>query len=141
MVYNCYESVKENKSHRIADTGASSSKEINPLTTFYCEKCGKLNQFFHKYCHFCGAYLEQAKKLFEYIIYSDSEQSTPRYISKKVRKAVWMRDRGRCVECGSSRDLEFDHIIPVSKGGSNDAKNVQILCAKCNRKKSNKIDG
>ncbi len=141
MVYNYYECVKDKKNHRFDDTGESSHEEINPLTTFYCDNCGKLNQFFHKYCYSCGADLEKAKKLFEYILYSDSEQSSPRYIPKNVRKIVWMRDRGQCVECGSSRNLEFDHIIPVSKGGSIEAKNVQVLCSKCNRKKYNKIDG
>jgi len=36
-------------------------------------------------------------------------------------------------------DLQYDHIIPVSKGGSNTAKNIQILCKHFNLKKSNKI--
>ena len=52
-----------------------------------------------------------------------------------------MRDEGRCVECGSSCDLEFDHVIPLSKGGANTIENLELLCAKCNRKKYNKIDG
>jgi len=60
-------------------------------------------------------------------------------IPKKVRDEVWRRDRGKCVECGSQENLEFDHIIPVSKGGSNTARNIQLLCEKCNRKKLNKI--
>jgi len=60
-------------------------------------------------------------------------------IPEEVRMFVWRRDQGRCVKCGSKENLEFDHIIPVSKGGSNTARNIQILCQKCNREKGNKI--
>lgn len=62
-----------------------------------------------------------------------------RYISKSVQREVWRRDQGRCVECGSNELLEFDHIIPFSKGGSNTARNIQLLCENCNRKKQNRI--
>jgi len=56
-------------------------------------------------------------------------------IPSDVKIAVWRRDGGKCVKCGSEVELEFDHIIPVSKGGSSTFRNVQILCKKCNRKK------
>ena len=63
-----------------------------------------------------------------------------RIIPTSVKIEVWKRDKGRCVICGSEKDLHFDHIIPYSKGGSsNTAKNVQLLCAKCNLNKSDKI--
>ena len=48
---------------------------------------------------------------------------------------VWQRDNGRCVICGSQEKLEYDHIIPISKGGSNTARNIQLLCEKHNRSK------
>jgi len=60
-------------------------------------------------------------------------------ISQSVKDRVWNRDGGVCVECGSNTKLEFDHIIPVSKGGSSTYRNIQLLCETCNRKKSNKI--
>lgn len=60
-------------------------------------------------------------------------------ISKETQREVWRRDENRCVECGSQEKLEYDHIIPVSKGGSSTARNIQLLCEKCNRKKYNKI--
>lgn len=60
-------------------------------------------------------------------------------MSESVRNAVWRRDRGQCTECGSREKLEYDHIVPVSKGGSNTARNIELLCESCNRKKSNKI--
>ncbi len=60
-------------------------------------------------------------------------------IPDDVKIAVWRRDSGCCVRCGSRVSLEYDHIIPISKGGSNTLRNIELLCEKCNRTKSNKI--
>lgn len=68
-------------------------------------------------------------------------ENRSRYIPAMVKKKVWRRDGGKCVSCGSTVDLEFDHIVPYSKGGSNTEKNIQLLCAKCNKKKSNNVGG
>ena len=60
-------------------------------------------------------------------------------IPKEVQHEVWRRDQGRCVQCGGQDRVEFDHIIPMSRGGSNTARNVQLLCEQCNRQKGNRI--
>ena len=60
-------------------------------------------------------------------------------IPEAVRHAVWRRDQGRCARCDSQERLEFDHIIPVSRGGANTERNLQLLCERCNREKSAKI--
>lgn len=65
--------------------------------------------------------------------------SQRRIISSSVRKYVYARDNGRCVDCGSNIDIEYDHIIPVSKGGSSSENNIQLLCRACNRRKHAKI--
>jgi hypothetical protein len=60
-------------------------------------------------------------------------------IADDVKELVWQRDQGKCVKCGSQEKLEYDHIIPVVKGGSSTARNLQLLCEFCNRSKSDNI--
>ena len=43
-----------------------------------------------------------------------------------------------CVICRSKEKLEIDHIVPLSRGGTNDISNLQIMCSSCNKKKRNK---
>jgi hypothetical protein len=64
-----------------------------------------------------------------------------RIIPTSVKIAVWKRDKGACVQCGSRDNLHFDHIIPYSKGGSSLlAENIQLLCARHNFEKRDKIE-
>ena len=60
-------------------------------------------------------------------------------IPDDVKMFVWRRDGGCCVKCGKQENLEYDHIIPVSKGGSNTARNLQLLCESCNRSKGGNL--
>jgi hypothetical protein len=64
------------------------------------------------------------------------EQAPDRYIPPAVKIAVWRRDEGRCVQCKSREKLEYDHIIPIAKGGANTERNIQLLCEPCNRAKA-----
>jgi hypothetical protein len=68
----------------------------------------------------------------------ESSKSRPR-IPEQVRIEVWRRDSGKCARCGSRENLEYDHIVPISRGGSNTARNIELLCEKCNRTKHNNI--
>lgn len=68
-------------------------------------------------------------------------QSHTRLIPSSVKQEVYIRDGGKCVLCGSTENLHFDHDLPFSKGGTSlSADNIRILCQKCNLKKSNKIE-
>ena len=56
-------------------------------------------------------------------------------VSPIVRFAVWCRDRGRCVDCRSTADLEYDQIFPFSKGGLRWIANVELRCAGCRERR------
>jgi len=63
-----------------------------------------------------------------------------RLIPTSVKLEVWRRDKGRCVMCGATDELHFDHDLPYSKGGTSvTAGNVQLLCARHNLSKGDKI--
>ena len=63
-----------------------------------------------------------------------------RLIPSEVKREVWKRDQGKCVTCGETKNLHFDHDLPFSRGGTSlSAKNVRLLCMKHNLQKSDKI--
>ena len=70
-------------------------------------------------------------------LYGDQPKRPP--IPRELVDAVYRRDGGRCVNCGSTENLQLDHIIPFSKGGATAIENLQLLCQKCNLEKSNHI--
>ena len=85
-------------------------------------------------CRYCNR-----KEIIRSGLAKDKNATYRESIPKEVQREVWRRDEGRCVQCGSQEKLEFDHIIPVSKGGANTSRNIQLLCETCNRSKSDKI--
>ena len=83
-------------------------------------------------------YFERLKNM--YSLSPDEQEGYKRpNIPDKTKIEVWRRDEGKCAYCGSREKLEYDHIIPISKGGSNTARNIQLLCETCNRSKGAKI--
>ena len=64
-----------------------------------------------------------------------------RYISIPYRKVnltrfnIFRRDGYKCIYCGSDKNLTLDHVIPKSRGGKNNWKNLATCCRKCNRLK------
>jgi len=71
--------------------------------------------------------------------HSEEEEFLRESIPAEVKREVWRRDQGKCARCGSRERLEYDHIIPVSKGGSNTVRNIELLCEAHNRAKSANI--
>ena len=71
----------------------------------------------------------------------NEDDEHPRIIPTTVKVEVWKRDKGKCCVCGSETNLHFDHIIPYSKGGTSlSADNIQLLCAKHNIAKKDRIE-
>ena len=56
-------------------------------------------------------------------------------IPKKTRATVMERDGYKCVFCGETRNLQIDHIMPVSTGGTNELNNLRVLCKSCNARR------
>ena len=64
-----------------------------------------------------------------------------RVIPSEVKVEVWRRDNGRCVKCGATDNLHLDHVLPFSRGGTSlRADNIQILCARHNLEKRDRIE-
>lgn len=93
--------------------------------------------------------IENINKLITYlsqiIKFKKSIQGQRALMTSRFRNEILTRDNYTCQMCKLSvRDepnllLEVDHIIPLSKGGTTNYNNLQTLCWKCNRSKSNKI--
>lgn len=67
-----------------------------------------------------------------------SKPSKRQSISKKKLIAVMQNSNSACVACGFTQDLHVDHIVPLSRGGTNDLENLQMLCSRCNLSKGAK---
>lgn len=64
-------------------------------------------------------------------------------LSKWDRFYILQRDNFKCQYCGAKGldvELEVDHVVPVSKGGTNDHRNLVTACYKCNRGKRDNIN-
>lgn len=69
------------------------------------------------------------------------DQPHRRVIPTPIKLEVWKRDGGKCVRCGAINELHFDHDLPYSKGGTSlRVENIQLLCARHNYEKRDKIE-
>jgi hypothetical protein len=135
--------ITEKEPYRIKDQGNFPHSSFWVFKGFYYEvsknfsddecKLLILDDFDKERKHF-----EKLKAKFTSTPESDNSYSRPR-IPENVRVEVWRRDGGKCARCGSREKLEYDHIVPISKGGSNTARNIELLCENHNRSKSNNV--
>lgn len=85
-----------------------------------------------------------AKYGFQMTEYQYKCEDQRKLMTIELRQKIIERDKGICQHCKKKclpGDLEIDHIQPVSKGGKTLASNLQVLCMRCNRTKSNKFLG
>ena len=112
----------------------------------YKSKKGKVKKSIYK-VYYADEFLNVKEKFNEiknsdrlYVISSRIERNK---MSDSLRYDVFTRDHNKCCICGRGKNdgviLEVDHIVPVSKGGKTVMNNLQTLCDRCNRGKSNKI--
>ncbi|WP_324198211.1 TerD family protein [Nocardia beijingensis] len=87
---------------------------------------------------YVAAVLEGALRIAKRLVLAPGQRDS-RAIPSHVKTAVWQRDGGRCCECGDTHYLEFDHIIPLSRGGATSIGNLQILCRRCNLEKGARL--
>ncbi|MFC8044548.1 TerD family protein [Nocardia sp. NPDC057353] len=87
---------------------------------------------------YVAAVLEGALRVAKRLVIAPGRRDT-RAIPQHMKSEVWRRDGGRCVECGAEHYLEFDHVIPLSRGGATSVGNLQILCRGCNLAKGARI--
>jgi len=74
---------------------------------------------------------------------TSTERRRGRYIPFAVKMRVVRRDNHTCQHCGkhlADNEVEFDHKIPISKGGSSEEHNVRLTCFDCNRDKKDRIE-
>jgi hypothetical protein len=62
-----------------------------------------------------------------------------RGISRQKREKIHIRDNHKCICCPATTNLTIDHLIPISKGGTNNEWNLATMCSKCNSKKGNQL--
>ena len=83
--------------------------------------------------------IDTAVKIAKRQMLAPQGDAASRHIPQDVKQAVGQRDQGRCMQCGATTYLEFDHIIPFGKGGASTVNNIQLLCRRCNLAKGDRI--
>ena len=87
-----------------------------------------------------NGYISNQKGIYEYLLDGQERHLNIRAFSPEMARAAYERQKGICPKCGKHYEMEemqADHITPWSKGGKTIADNCQMLCADCNRRKSN----
>ncbi|MHA1522611.1 MAG: HNH endonuclease, partial [Promethearchaeota archaeon] len=114
---------------------------FNDLARFNVDKKWIIKNWANISKYVSQAKLKHNKIVNDGALNENNSSKRSRYISKEIKEIVKARDNYCCVRCGKEEawnvQLHVDHIIPFSKGGSNNADNLQTLCASCNLIKGN----
>lgn len=120
-------------------------KYVPCMSMYYISPQGRSSNKYDLYL-----FPEKIDELIEQVNNVYKRQMTTRYqrnaLTKQMRESILARDNWTCQKCGNSVYnepnllLEIDHIIPISMGGKTEPNNLQTLCWRCNREKSDKIE-
>lgn len=86
-----------------------------------------------------NGYISNQRGIYEYLLDGQERHLNIRAFSPEMAQAAYERQKGICSKCGKHfeiGEMHADHITPWSKGGKTTAENCQMLCADCNRRKS-----
>ena len=84
--------------------------------------------------------METNSGIYEYLLGGDARCLNIRAFTPKMARLAFEKQKGVCPICGktfSIEEMHADHITPWSRGGHTTQENCQMLCADCNRRKSN----
>jgi len=79
---------------------------------------------------------ERVARARETLLGEERPTAADKPLSPIVRFAVWCRDRGRCVDCGTAADVGFDDILPPENGRSRSTRNVELRCTRCREQRA-----
>lgn len=85
--------------------------------------------------------IERKAGIFPYLLDGEERHLNIRAFSANMKREAYQRQKGKCIKCKKPfeiDEMEGDHIKPWHQGGKTDAKNCQMLCKDCNRRKSDR---
>ena len=125
----------------------TSAEMKSPLSTYsvktYVRTFGTWNNALERFGHWQAS--KDKKILEDFYDGKRKESQSHQAVPASLELKVWKRDNATCQKCKSSPAncpgvlMHIDHIIPRAKGGGNTLDNLQLLCARCNIRKSNRI--
>ena len=112
----------------------------NDDITQYVDKVSKFEKesSCKEFGHLCPAFFVN-----ESFTETSTGRNRKRNLSHSTIVRVVRRDNNTCQICGKvllDRDIEIDHIIPYSRGGTSDESNLRVTCLECNRRKGKKYE-
>ncbi|MEZ5538276.1 MAG: HNH endonuclease signature motif containing protein [Thiolinea sp.] len=111
---------------------------LSPASQEYLSQFDPKEVMCEIYGHSCPVFINQ------YVATETKEsRKQGRYLPRHIMLKVVRRDNQVCQVCHKhvpDNEIEFDHIIPYSKGGPTTVENIRLLCRTCNRKKSNSLN-
>lgn len=119
--------------------GQTRYQQVNYVRTPY-----KVENVVDSFSTNCSYLIDRYKKLqsigLECTISEYNSKDQRKRMTKALREEIAVRDNYTCQICGKYMPdgvgLHIDHIVPISKGGKSIPSNLQVLCSKCNGKKS-----